>query len=189
MDPFSPVLLKISEGLTADNVEAMKFLCPGVGKKKLEKINSGIQLFQCLREMNKIGADNTEFLRQLLTHIKRDDLVDILDNFESCGAGPQDDQPEPEEQRKLDIAVDVISEHLGRNWRMYGRKLGITDSRLDHIREKYPFDLQEQVVELLREWRKLKKAEAKVDALISALRLLNLNFTADLVEKELSSRQ
>ncbi|KAJ8413080.1 hypothetical protein AAFF_G00106620 [Aldrovandia affinis] len=161
MDTFSPVLLQISEGLSRDNIDAMKFLCPDIGKKKLEKITSGIQLFQCLRETNQIGADNTEFLRRLLTEIKRVDLIEILNNFERYGAGPHEDQLDPDEQAKLEVAIDFISEQLGRDWRRYGRKLGITDPKLDQILVKHPFNLHEQVVELLREWKKMRRTEAK----------------------------
>ncbi|KAI1889593.1 hypothetical protein AGOR_G00164520 [Albula goreensis] len=186
MDPFAPVLLAISDGLTKENVEAMKFMCSEIGKKRLEKIDNGIQLFQCLREMNLIGADNTRFLRHLLNNIKRADLLDILTNFETHGPGPQEQQLDPEEQAKLNIAKEVISEQLGKNWRKYGRKLGISDSKLEHISTKHPFDLMEQIMELLKEWQKMRGPEAKVDLLIGALRACDFNLTADRVQKRLS---
>ncbi|XP_064192326.1 protein FADD [Anguilla rostrata] len=186
MDTFSPVLLQISEDLSPENVEQIKFLCPDIGKKRLEKINNGIQLFQCLREMNKIGPDNTKFLRSLLNSIKRADLLEILSNFETYGSGPQEVQLHPDERAKLDIATDVLSEQLGKNWRRYGRKLGITDPKLEHISVKHPFDLQEQTVALLREWRKMRGAEAKVDDLIKALRSCDLNLTADQLSRKLT---
>lgn len=99
MDTFASVLLRISDGLKKDNLEAMKFLCSDdIGKKKLEKVVNGIQLFQYLQEMQKIGVGNTQYLRTLLTNIKRPDLLEILYEFEKHGPGPQEDLPDAEEQ-------------------------------------------------------------------------------------------
>lgn len=69
---------------------------------------------------------------------------------------------------------------------MYGRKLGIKDAKLDHIREKHPYNLQEQVIELIQEWRKMHGAKARAEDLIQALRKCNLNLTADLIGQKLS---
>ena len=95
MDAFQPVLLQISGDLNPDDIEAMKFLCTEIGKKKLETINSGIQLFKCLQEMNKIGPDNTEFLKYLLKSIKRADLHETLSNFETREPGAPEVQLDP----------------------------------------------------------------------------------------------
>ncbi|KAL4642023.1 FAS-associated death domain protein [Arapaima gigas] len=189
MNGWEPLLLRISDGLSTENLDAMKFLCRNdIGKKRLEGIRSGIQLFQCLSEMNKVGANDTDFLRSLLTNIKRPDLVDLLDTFDKFGPGPVEDLPDPKEQEKLNIATEVIVDNVGKNWRMYGRKLGVSDTKLDHIREKHPFDLKEQVVDLLREWCRSRKAEARVEGLIKALRDCSLNYTADKVEQKLSEK-
>ncbi|KAJ8272333.1 hypothetical protein COCON_G00111920 [Conger conger] len=190
MDPFSVVLLQISEDLLPDNVGTMKFLCQTlIGKKKLEQINKGTELFECLQQMNKIGPDNTEFLKELLNAIKRADLHEILSNFETCGPGPQEVRLDPNVRAKLDIATDELSEQLGRSWRRYGRKLGITDAKLDQISAKHPFDLREQAVTLLREWRKMQGADAKVDGLIKALRCCELNLTADQLIRRLAEEE
>ncbi|XP_061102270.1 protein FADD [Conger conger] len=190
MDPFSLVLLQISEDLLPDNVNAMKFLCQAqIGKKKLEQINKGTELFECLQQMNKIGPDNTDFLKDLLNSIKRADLHERLSNFETCGPGPQEVRLDPNVRAKLDIATDELSEQLGRNWRRYGRKLGITDAKLDQISAKHPFDLREQAVTLLREWRKMQGADAKVDGLIKALRSCELNLTADQLIRRLAQEE
>ncbi|XP_048829692.1 protein FADD [Brienomyrus brachyistius] len=185
MDTFAPVLLRISDGLKTENLEAMKFLCSDIGKKKLEKVDKGIQLFQYLQEMQKIGVGNTQYLRSLLKNIKRPDLVEILDEFEKHGPGPQEDLPDAAERDKLDIATQVIVDNLGKDWRMYGRKLGIKDAKLDHIREKHQYNLHEQVIELIQEWRKMRGAKAKAEDLIQALRKCNLNLTADLIGQKL----
>lgn len=62
---------------------------------------------------------------------------------------------------KLDIATKVITDNLGRKWRAYGRKLGLPEAKLDHISQKHPNDLEEQMVELLKEWQKCRKLRPK----------------------------
>ncbi|KAK6274336.1 hypothetical protein J4Q44_G00392630 [Coregonus suidteri] len=185
MSAFNSFLLKISCELVGDQLEKMKFLClKEIGKNRLEKITSGLQLFTVLEERNKLGPDNTEFLVSLLTDIGRLDLADKITNSESQYAGSPNSLPN-DEQAKLDIATKVIIDNLGRRWRAYGRKLSLPEAKLDHISQKHPNDLEEQVVELLKEWRKMHKAEAKTDTLIKALRSCDQNYTADLIQTEL----
>lgn len=56
--------------------------------------------------------------------------------------------------------------------------------KLEGIQEKHPRNLEEQVRELFKEWRKMRKADANVTELVVALRACDLNFTADIVEKK-----
>lgn len=86
---------------------------------------------------------------------------------------------------KLDIATDVIQENLGKNWRKLGRKLGLKDIKLESISRRHPTDLEETAVELLKEWRKSRGADARTEDLIAALRACQLNMTADKVEDKL----
>lgn len=88
---------------------------------------------------------------------------------------------------KLDIATDVIADNLGRNWRKLGRKLGLTDVKLESISKRHPTELDRTVIELLREWRKNRGAEARIEDLIKALRDCEFNLTADKVEGKLKS--
>lgn len=86
---------------------------------------------------------------------------------------------------KINIATDVIMEQLGRNWKKVGRKLGLNDTKLDSIQDKRSSDLEEQVRELIKEWIKIERENARVEILIKALRDCKQNYTADLVEKKL----
>ncbi|XP_033484412.1 FAS-associated death domain protein [Epinephelus lanceolatus] len=185
---FNSVLLEISNQLSAEQLDKLKFLCRDmIGKRDLEKINTGIRLFQLLSERGKLSADNTEWLCQLLVEIKRQDLSDKLNNSESQ-AGFNDNQPDEEERAKLDIATEVIAEKLGRNWRKLGRKLGLNDVKLESISRRHPTELDEIVRELLKEWRKSQGAEARTEKLIQALRACDFNLTADNVEDALAKR-
>lgn len=92
----------------------------------------------------------------------------------------------PPPSAKLNVATDVIVENLGKNWRRLGRKLGFSEVKLDSISNRHPADLQETAVELLKEWRKVQKAEAQMQKLVHALRECQMNLTADKVEKKIS---
>lgn len=88
---------------------------------------------------------------------------------------------------KLDIATEVIAENLGKAWRKLGRKLGLTEVKLESISKRHPTDLEETVLELLKEWRKSRGAEARTEELIRALRACQHNLTADKVEHRLGT--
>ncbi|GAA6102068.1 protein FADD [Tachysurus ichikawai] len=187
MEGFKAMLLEISERLSHEQLAKLKFLCGDViGKKKSEDISSGIQLFDCLIERAEIGPNNTDYLRKHLTDIGQQVLLEIIDRYE--GQAVSTDLPDETELGKINCATEVIVVQLGRKWLQYGRKLGITENKLEGIQEKHPRNLEEQVRELFKEWKKARKAEARVDELIRALRACDLNYTADIVERKLQNK-
>lgn len=93
----------------------------------------------------------------------------------------------PPASAKLNIASDVIVNNVGRSWRKFGRKLGLTEVHLESIARKHPTDLMETVVELLKMWRKIKPEEGE-NELVKALRDCDLNLTADKVEEKLKDQ-
>ncbi|XP_028296977.1 FAS-associated death domain protein-like [Gouania willdenowi] len=88
---------------------------------------------------------------------------------------------------KLDVAMEIISESLGKSWRKLGRKLGVTEVKLESIAQRHPTDLEETSMELLKEWRRSKGGEAQTHQLIQALRSCHFNMTADKLEDKLSA--
>ncbi|XP_038557547.1 protein FADD [Micropterus salmoides] len=179
---FNGVLLDLSNELSSKQLEDMKFLCvPDIIRKRdLEILTTGRQLFQVLTERGKLAADNTGFLSGLLQKIGRQDLSDKLNNFERLYEDTNN-QPDEAERARLDIATEVIAENLGRNWRKLGRKLGLSEVKLESISKRHPTELEETALELLKEWRKSRGAEARTDELIEGLRACQYNLTADKV--------
>lgn len=81
---FNAFLLKISNQLSEEQLNNMKFLCRDtIGKRDMEQIKTGIGLFQILTERRKLGTDDMGLLRELLTQIQRYDLVDEVKYFET----------------------------------------------------------------------------------------------------------
>ncbi|XP_029901359.1 FAS-associated death domain protein [Myripristis murdjan] len=183
---FQAVLLQISIALTREQLEQMKFLCEKIGKNRKEKLDTGYKLFEALTERGELGEDNTTFLSGLLKQVHRQDLATKLDNYDTEHlAEPSDNQPSETERAKLDIATEVIVDNIGRAWRQLGRKLRLTEAKLESISEKHPRDLEETVRELLKQWRRSQAAQASAEELIKALRACQHNLTADKVEQKL----
>ncbi|NXE77007.1 FADD protein, partial [Cochlearius cochlearius] len=180
MDPFWALLHSFSSSLSDSELASLKFLCrPHIGKRKLESVQSGIDLFSILLEQQGIARDDVAFLEDLLKNIKREDLLLQLKQFQEEGeVSAPDDQPDVHEK-----PIEVICENVGREWKMLVRKLGISEVKMDRIVTANPYSLQEQLFQSLREWQKWKGRDAKVTDLLKALRGCNMNLVADKVEE------
>lgn len=83
MDPFLVLLHSLSGSLSSSDLMELKFLCrERVGKRKLERMQSGLDLFSVLLEQNDLDRNHTGLLRDLLASLRRHDLLQRLDNFE-----------------------------------------------------------------------------------------------------------
>uniref|UniRef100_A0A8B9SJ19 FAS-associated death domain protein n=1 Tax=Anas platyrhynchos TaxID=8839 RepID=A0A8B9SJ19_ANAPL len=187
MDPFLTMLHSFSSSLSAAELRELKFLCRDkIGKRKLESVQSGTELFNFLLEQQVISSHDVDFLKTMLKVIKREDLVTRLEHFVEEGeANVPEDQPDVNEKRLQKVAIEVICENVGREWKMLMRKLGFSEVKMDRIIAANPLNLKEQLVQSLREWQKWKGKDAKVTDLIKGLRDCNMNLVADLVEQKL----
>ncbi|XP_075283131.1 FAS-associated death domain protein [Opisthocomus hoazin] len=187
MDPFLALLHSFSSSLSDGELASLKFLCRGrIGKRKLESVQSGAELFTILLEQQLIARDKVSFLEALLESVKREDLVSQLKQFVEEGeVKAPDDQPDVHEKRLQKAAIEVICENVGRDWKMLIRKLGVSEVKMDRIVAANPLNLHEQLTQSLREWQKWKGKDAKVTDLIKALRGCNMNLVADKVEEKL----
>lgn len=92
MDPFLVLLHSVSSSLSSSELTELKFLCLGrVSKRKLERVQSGLDLFSVLLEQNDLEPGHTDLLRELLASLRRHDLLRRLDDFEAgvaAGAAP-----------------------------------------------------------------------------------------------------
>ncbi|NWS53490.1 FADD protein, partial [Chunga burmeisteri] len=180
MDPFLTLLHSFSSSLSDSELSSLKFLCrDNIGKRRLEAVQSGGELFSILLEQQLIARDKVSFLHVLLESIKREDLVSQLNQFVEEGeVYAPDDQPDMHEK-----PMEVICDNVGRDWRMLIRKLGVSEVKIDRIVVANPYNLHEQLAQSLREWQKWKGKDAKVSDLIKALRACNMNLVADKVEQ------
>lgn len=88
MDPFLVLLHSVSAGLSSSELTDLKFLCQRrVSKRKLERVQSGLDLFSVLLEQNELDPQNTGLLRELLASLRRQDLLRLLDDFAAGAPG------------------------------------------------------------------------------------------------------
>ncbi|XP_021258797.1 FAS-associated death domain protein [Numida meleagris] len=188
MDPFRALLNSLSASLSDMELRDLKFLCQDkIGKRKLESVHSGRELFSFLMEQQLIASHNVDLLKSMFEVIKRKDLISRLEQFVEEGeAVPPDEQPDMNERRLQKVVIEVICENVGRDWKMLIRKLDLSDVKMDRIIAANPRDLREQLFQSLREWQKWKGKDAKVTDLIKALRDCNMNLVADIAEQKLS---
>ncbi|KAG8522530.1 FAS-associated death domain protein [Galemys pyrenaicus] len=114
MDPFLVLLHSVSAALSRDELAELKFLCAGrVSKRRLERVQSGLDLFSVLLEQSELGRAHTALLRELLASLRRADLLRRLDDFEAgaAGAAPPQEQGARPRRRAL---------RAGGGWRRRG---------------------------------------------------------------------
>ncbi|CAM4685518.1 FAS-associated death domain protein [Lepidochelys kempii] len=190
MDPFLSLLHSFSMSLSDHDLSSLKFLClDKIGKRKLESVKTGIDLFLILLEQREIAKEKVDFLQLMIKTIKREDLIIQLQEFIEGGQGDVVNHLDETEKRQQNVAFEVICDNVGKNWKMLVRRLGISDTKIDRILTASPYNLQEQLMQSLREWQKWKGKEAKVADLIKALRDCKMNLVADKVENELLQRE
>uniref|UniRef100_A0A8C7AVI9 Fas associated via death domain n=1 Tax=Neovison vison TaxID=452646 RepID=A0A8C7AVI9_NEOVI len=169
MDPFLVLLHSVSTGLSDDELTELRFLCRGrVGKRKLESVRCGLDLFAVLLEQN----DALGIWGYSSPNVSPKPLVNPF-------LLPPD----------LRAAFDIVCDNVGRDWRRLARHLNVSDTKIDAIQEKYPRNLTEQVRESLRVWKSAQREDATVSHLVRALRACQLNLVADLVLEDQQARE
>lgn len=102
MNQFLELLHSFSSCLSEEEVGDLKFLCQDrIGKRKLQAVKSGKDLFSLLLEQEAIAQDKVEFLRYLFKNIKREDLLTRLDQFAEGAEGDPANGLNVQEKRRL----------------------------------------------------------------------------------------
>lgn len=182
---FRKVLGRINDGLGNENVRDLKNLCyDNIPERKREEIDSGIQLFNVLIEKGLISSEKPQFLCELLNEIGRMDLSEFVRDYihkrrsrfvycsyDNCLVFLSANTLAPAcVVDKLEFKhLKLISEEVGRDWKMLGRHLGLDESTLDSIQQAYYSDLKEASYQTLLRWQKKAGPEASPQDLKQAL--------------------
>ena len=79
MSTFRSAIRKLTEHLTSEDVQSMRFLCESaIPTGRLEKTHDALTLFQALEEHGKLSANNLYFLNSLLEGINKTHLMSLL---------------------------------------------------------------------------------------------------------------
>lgn len=105
MDPFLALLNSLSASLSSSELCELKFLCKDkIGKRKLESVQSGRELFNFLMEQQLIASYNVDLLKSMFKTIKREDLISQLEEFiEEGEASAPDERPDMKERRRCNF--------------------------------------------------------------------------------------
>ena len=79
MNSFRGLLLELSNALTRDELNSMKYVCKElIPAGRAERIERPHEFFSELEKLNKLGDNNREFLASILVNINRTDLRNKL---------------------------------------------------------------------------------------------------------------
>jgi hypothetical protein len=79
MDNYNLFLQQLSQKISADDIEYLKFLCEWVipqSSRRMEGVRFGVDLFKFLQDEAKLSTENLAFLRWILASIRREHLLD-----------------------------------------------------------------------------------------------------------------
>lgn len=82
---YRKFIFSLCEEITAGNLDSLKFLCRDIlTARELEEIgNNAMDLVVSLEQRNELTSDNFYLLEDLLTQIKREDLVQKLTDYKT----------------------------------------------------------------------------------------------------------
>ena len=79
MSSYRSLLLELSNSLTTENLQELKFLCTDViPAGRLDRITQGIGLFGAMEQLNMLSEENRDFLASKLIAVNRNDLRNKL---------------------------------------------------------------------------------------------------------------
>ena len=156
---FNSYLQQIGQQLSADDIEYLKFLCEWVipeSSRRMEGVMSGVDLFKLLKDEAKLSTGNLDFLKWILTGIRREHLFGGY--FVAVAAVPLS-VPQRFAECLVQRAQSLKSKDMGELQFLFRRKLQMPD------------DWKPSPTELFLELRKqLLLKETDVSTLRDALR-------------------
>lgn len=175
------MLLELDRGLRPAELEAMKFFCSDqIPARQREEIVRSVRLWEVLEERELLRPDNTVFLKKLLRDAAgaREDLLNIITRYEEQYTTTQNDSPTAKNFTK---DFDLILKNINyKRWRTLARRLGLSDTAIDNLAEKYHGNVQEQIRHALILWSQDETATR--ESLISALKSCEMNMIAHQME-------
>ena len=114
---FNSHLQQISQQLSRDDLEYLKFLCEWVipeSSRRMEGVRTGLDLFKLLVDEAKLSADKLAFLKWTFTTIRREHILfKILDGYFVAEAAEPLSAPQRFAECLVEIAQSLTSHNMG----------------------------------------------------------------------------
>nr|UCK81522.1 FAS-associated death domain protein-like protein [Arenicola marina] len=178
---FKNLLVKLSNGISSLELEAMKFMCSDeIPRGRLEEIESPLHLWIALEERDLIGQDNVAFLRDMIVNCSqgRTDLLKLVEEYDRTRASTGSES----RGENLQFEFGLVADNAGHQWRFLIRRLGVTDGEISNIEADHAKNTREQIYHSLVKWQSKKKDAATKAELIRALRDCRLSIVADMIQ-------
>ena len=112
---FNSYLQQISQQLSHDDLEYLKFLCEWVipeSSRRMESVRSGVDLFKLLKDEAKLSAEGLVFLKWIFTSIRREYIL-VLDGYFVAEAAKPLSAPQRFAECLVEIAQSLTSQNMG----------------------------------------------------------------------------
>lgn len=171
---FSEMLEKLSDNITAQNLQALKYQCKDIiPQSKIDDIKTSFMLFETLEEDDKLGPNNLSHLKRILNACRLQTLAEFVEYFEKNGSLSNEIINPPS---CLNEAIDFVVDNIGsRDWRFLVRDLGVKETDITYIVDNHPRDVRNQIYQCFSLWKSREGSKATVHRLIPILKKMCRN--------------
>lgn len=179
---YRKMLLDLDKLLRPSDVDSMKFFCSDIiPTRQREGITRAVTLWEVLEERDLLRSDRLDYLKDLIRKAVtgREDLLKIISLFEETShiVPSQHSTAAAGLKTEFDIVIENINYM---RWRILARRLGLSDTNIDELAERYHGNVREQMRQALTLWSQGQNATRK--SLITALRNCDMNMIAHQIE-------
>ena len=123
---FNLFLQQLSQKLSTDDIEYIKFLCEWVipqSSRRMEGVRSGVDLFKLLQDEAKLSTENLAFLKWILASIRREHLLDGYSVAVAVNREPLSVPQQRSAKCLVEIAQSLSSKEVGELQFIFRREL------------------------------------------------------------------
>ncbi|PIK62393.1 hypothetical protein BSL78_00712 [Apostichopus japonicus] len=171
---YRTVLADVADELKDDDAKRLAFELP-IPRAERDKINDGITLIDEMEKIKMISEDNVDQLLERLKNRRHNVAATKLEGYKKNHITSQESESSSSAEmshksKKVDASLfqTLSNEIRPKDWVSVGRKLNISDPKLDNIKEDYS-NQAERVYQMLCLWSQCNGREATYEVLEMAI--------------------